>query len=552
MQNGFGLNSHLSTTNAALIVPKPLSENIYYIFTVGVYGGNQGGFGGTAYTVVDMSLDGGLGGVTHKNILLHEKSTEKLCATLHKNETDYWIMTHDFGNNQFRAFLLTQEGIAHPPVISAIGSVHKELPVGDWGSRATGSMRFSPSGCRLGLVVAGSQLDTVQVFNFDRLSGFIFDAVTLKAGCSSSNPYALCFSPDNQLLYVSGHNCIYQFDLSHEVQSTIQEQRKTIAFNTLQETGSPKYQFMDLQIAPNGKIYVARILTNYLSSIDEPNSVGDACNFVDVSITFESELLRYGLPNFVSNYLTPNLTEPSTCKEFCPPFNLEDEVTICRGDTLTITVDSPEGSLLWDNGNKGFELQVFEEGVYRANYSFFNCPTLTDSIQVSLISNNLPELQDTVACPDHTFTLELPFAAGQDLLWSNGMTGPVFETEESGLFELVIINDDCIFNDSFFIDHFCGPETAQPPLVIPNIFTPNNDGMNDFFRPFNYEGIKNMEISIYNRWGNLVYHENGPVFSWDGYQNGVKSSSGTYFYILHYTNLTNELSTIQGTITLVE
>ena len=80
MLNGSGLNGHPSSTHSAIIVPKPQSSNIYYIFTVDFEAGSNG----LQYSEVDMALDSGLGGITsNKNILLHTPSTEKITAIKH-------------------------------------------------------------------------------------------------------------------------------------------------------------------------------------------------------------------------------------------------------------------------------------------------------------------------------------------------------------------------------------------------------------------------------------------------------------------------------------
>ncbi|MCS6903934.1 MAG: gliding motility-associated C-terminal domain-containing protein [Bacteroidia bacterium] len=70
---------------------------------------------------------------------------------------------------------------------------------------------------------------------------------------------------------------------------------------------------------------------------------------------------------------------------------------------------------------------------------------------------------------------------------------------------------------------------------IPNIFTPNNDGINDFFEintsnPRVLECVEN--IQIYDRWGNLVFQANTPPFRWDGNFQGQAVKNGTYFYII--------------------
>jgi gliding motility-associated-like protein len=95
---------------------------------------------------------------------------------------------------------------------------------------------------------------------------------------------------------------------------------------------------------------------------------------------------------------------------------------------------------------------------------------------------------------------------------------------------------------------------------IPNVFTPNNDGINDVYDI----AIKNQnhyKLSIYNRWGEIVYEssEDGTVdndLNWTGmYRNGtVELPEGAYFYIFetdHRCNPNAERIKIQGTVTLI-
>ncbi len=72
-----------------------------------------------------------------------------------------------------------------------------------------------------------------------------------------------------------------------------------------------------------------------------------------------------------------------------------------------------------------------------------------------------------------------------------------------------------------------------PRYRLPNTFTPNGDGKNDFFRPYpDWQFVKRINLKIFNRWGNLVYKTSDPDFKWDGtdYESGKKLSPGTYYY----------------------
>jgi len=72
-----------------------------------------------------------------------------------------------------------------------------------------------------------------------------------------------------------------------------------------------------------------------------------------------------------------------------------------------------------------------------------------------------------------------------------------------------------------------------PDYSLPNVFTPNGDGRNDYFQPFPYKHIQKINIRIYDRWGRLMFQTAQPDIFWDGHfkENAEMCSSGTYFYI---------------------
>ncbi|MBI3510366.1 MAG: gliding motility-associated C-terminal domain-containing protein [Bacteroidetes bacterium] len=71
-----------------------------------------------------------------------------------------------------------------------------------------------------------------------------------------------------------------------------------------------------------------------------------------------------------------------------------------------------------------------------------------------------------------------------------------------------------------------------PNYELPNVFTPNGDGTNDFFIPFPYQYIKDVDVKIYDRWGALVYETTNPDVHWDGrdMKTGKLCTDGVYYY----------------------
>ena len=87
-------------------------------------------------------------------------------------------------------------------------------------------------------------------------------------------------------------------------------------------------------------------------------------------------------------------------------------------------------------------------------------------------------------------------------------------------------------------------------LQVPNVFTPNNDGVNDVFT-IQATGVKNIDLQIFNRWGLKVYSFSGPKAGWDGIEeNGKAATAGTYFYFVKVTGFDDKEIEKQGTVNL--
>ena len=160
MLNGESLNGHLSTTQSCIIVKKPKSQDIYYLFTVGSFGEEAG----LSYSEVDASLNNGHGIVRNpKNIQLESYTCEKVTAIKHQNNRDYWIITQKYNTNSFYSFLLTENGINKTNFIeSKIGPIADE-------SKYAGYLKSSLDGSRL--IYANN--NEIALFEFNNLNGVI-------------------------------------------------------------------------------------------------------------------------------------------------------------------------------------------------------------------------------------------------------------------------------------------------------------------------------------------------------------------------------------------
>lgn len=103
---------------------------------------------------------------------------------------------------------------------------------------------------------------------------------------------------------------------------------------------------------------------------------------------------------------------------------------------------------------------------------------------------------------------------------------------------------------NFVISPGSPPLQPDPEVSLPNVFSPNADGINDFFMAASGNYMAE-EISVYNRWGNLVY-SSAPALPWDGTHNGQPCSDGTYYYVFRYSwNAGSQSKAMSGYFSLV-
>lgn len=101
-----------------------------------------------------------------------------------------------------------------------------------------------------------------------------------------------------------------------------------------------------------------------------------------------------------------------------------------------------------------------------------------------------------------------------------------FMTNGSYQVKVWVSNDQCTTDSTVF-----DISVSSSQLVVPNVFTPNGDGINDEFRVM-YRSLAEFHCWIYNRWGKLVYEWDDPAKGWDGTINGRPAAAGAYYYII--------------------
>ena len=604
MPNGFGMMGGYGTsTQAALIVPMPGSSTLYYIISA-----DQGGYynypypiipnTGVHYSIVDMSQNNGLGDVlvnTKNSPLTPAPATEKLTAVKHCNGIDYWIITHSFNSNNFNSYLLNSSGINPTPIISSVGTSQNNIS--GTNSETIGYIKSSSNSKKIACAIHIYNL--IELFDFDNLTGILSNPIQIQYQIPGAGAYGVEFSPDNTKLYSTlGSIGIFQHDISSNNQSVIMGTQKQIL-----SLGG--YGFIgSIQRATDNKIYISFQDSSYLSVINSPNNLGLLCDLKmhQVSLKTNTKSLL-GLPNFVEstnpiraqstfielcsfpsytinatglgNYLWQNgdtsrshnintygdywvsMTDTQGCHEVDtfhviktqpPSINSLQDTSQCSNLITPITLNASYSnviSYLWNDGFNSPVRTISNPGLYWVRDSLNNFCVSIDSFTYKI--NNIPTIDlgnDTTFCKGNL--LLSAFNSSSFYLWSTGQASSEITVTIPNTYWVKVTNQyGCVNSDTLHIF----PQLSAFNFELPNIVTPNNDGINDFIDFGKYQ-FSELQLEIYNRWGTKVFESSDPLCVWK-----PTEKDGTYYYVVQYfinCGIKAQNKTLKGFIVIVQ
>jgi gliding motility-associated-like protein len=230
---------------------------------------------------------------------------------------------------------------------------------------------------------------------------------------------------------------------------------------------------------------------------------------------------------------------------------------LCIGDTLTMDVMMPDATYRWSTGEITPAIRITEGNrMYSVTVIQNNCPAETEKFIEGREKPIFKLPCDTSICLGSSMIIY----AGIDDVYYRWKTNSEVISEEkfidihvAGLYELVTEFNACTWSDSIRItDKFCDV------FEMPNAFRPDNPDfeINRIFKPTKTipEGLVVFEMSIYDRWGKLMFQTKNPNIGWDGTDlNGKNVHPGVYVWVIkaHETLGGTDLST-KGTVTLVK
>ncbi|KAB1067230.1 T9SS type B sorting domain-containing protein [Tamlana haliotis] len=391
MTNGYGLLGDPSSTQSAIIVPKPNNDMVFYVFTVDDHGGDSEPRHGLNYSEVDLTLGGGLGEVTNKNINLLKDSAEKITAVLKDCVSkSFWVLAYASQDgtldvfDTFHAFEVTQTGVKMTSVKSTFAKQTVDR---------RGYLKLSPDGLK---VACANSYDGLDIYDFDVATGKVSNQNTIFQPLEAS-PYGVEFSPDSRLLYVQTSNVLPDNaninDPDNHYSKLIQYHLYTTNVQSTAITIDDRQLYRGaLQLGPNGKIYRALSAAYnqgipYLGIINAPNQRGINCDYVHEGINLAPSFSTQGLPPFIASFFNKQIDIIKNGKN-------SNNLSLCEGDQYNLTADVIRGATYTWSKNRvtlaetGTNLLITDSGHYEVIIDPNNGECLSEGEAYVLFNQN--------------------------------------------------------------------------------------------------------------------------------------------------------------------
>ncbi len=427
-------------TQSTFIVPFPGDATLYYIFLNKQIFSLSGGFEyELSFVIFDLKERNGLGDLVRNpaneviTTVLYNGNTEKITGN------ERWVIVHEYGNNNFRAYPITALGIGNP-VISNIGRVHPSTSE----SAGQGYMKLSANGQLAVALSISNNENYVELFQFVDSVGAVTAPLSLDLSPETGQVYGVEFSPDENKLFATLRNSggaskvfWWEIDTTTVVgevtdPSHIIASREEIANEAGIDLGA-------MQQGPDGQIYIAKDGAPNLATISNPDGIP---NQTDPGFNISGFALAggttstLGLPNFINQFNTS------------PPGLLLSVLNGCAGETNNFSILNTSSleryrwrindangvevlrSAVTDNGD--FSFVISTPGTYTAivdvipECSTFEVPI--NSVQQNFTINPLPQftisnLNDPSGCGVNDGSFDLTINGSG--LFVYAISGPV-------------------------------------------------------------------------------------------------------------------------------
>lgn len=444
-----GIGGGTGAAQSVIGVPFPNDETQYYIFTTEEVGAGTGNYA-FKYSVFDIKVNNGDGDIVQKNITLFTKSTERVTAN------NNWVVIHEYGNNNFRAYPLTTTGIGNP-VVSSMGADHATTAP----EYAQGYMKFSADGTKLAVALAAGPAgpNYVDVFEWSDSLGQVvnYRQLDLTADGAVGQVYGVEFSPGGTKLFATVKSASSSMIMEYRA-DTLDRMR---VINPPMSTGG---ELGAIQTGPDGQVYVAVNNSNNLGTINVNPDTATASTFNANGFALAAGTSsKLGLPNFASNFGNAGAT-PSyfVSSPVCvgQPINFS-AVTTSVIDTAYWQIADNLGNVVYTSQNLVDSTTLSVAGDYLISLLIGNRCGFNVAFSQTITVNPPP--------PDSTLPAGLPLCGTASVLniydtpppnindftflWSTGETTPAITVTSQGTYDFTVTDttSGCTMSRSVFV-----------------------------------------------------------------------------------------------------
>ena len=229
-------------------------------------------------------------------------------------------------------------------------------------------------------------------------------------------------------------------------------------------------------------------------------------------------------------------------------FDLGEDAFLCDGQSIPLDVTLPDATYRWQDNSTAPVYVITEPGEYRVEVTQGGCQRSdTIFVEYQLAPDTLlPKV--SFICENEAIWFDVTQSGNVSYLWQNGSTDPKLKAVAPGKYEVAVTINGCTFRDELDL------RPCEMCLYVPNVFSPNGDGLNDVFQGFAGCEILDYRLKVFDRWGMLVYEGDQPDEGWNGDFRGKKAGQGAYVYLIEFEILNNGKTlrqVRQGTVALV-
>lgn len=228
-----------------------------------------------------------------------------------------------------------------------------------------------------------------------------------------------------------------------------------------------------------------------------------------------------------------------------PEVSLTTIESICPNTSITLDAgNNSTTAYFWSTGDTTQTINVSAGGTYSVTVFNSQC-AVSDTTEI----NAIPEIgwdKSITLCNVEKYTLTA--GEGSAYLWSTGDTSPTLEVFEAGEYWVSVNTAACVLRDTITVEGSLG----YGSIWFPNSFTPNENGLNDFFTGKGSD-ITYFSLMIFNRWGELIFQTEDIDKGWNGFYKGRLAELDVYVWKVKYkTKCTdNKMNEKIGHVTVV-